>query len=164
MYYTGVGSFINRYSLPQAFNNDGDIIAQYVALYEKPTIYQLFGKELADVFYLDYLATRFDPAIGEFFSFVIDDKTYTCDGLRDIVTTVIYCHYVREQLQFSTSIGAMQPSVEAGIISNDNYTNTIKLYNHAATQSVYLLDYIRHKSDIYPEFKDGKALESTWFL
>jgi hypothetical protein len=164
MFYTGVSAFINRYSLPQAFNNDGDLIAQYVALYEKPTIYQLLGQELADAFYLDFLAGRFDPAIGEFFSFVINDHTYTCDGLRDIVTAVIYCHYIREQLQFSTSIGAMQPSVEAGKVSNDNYTNTMKVYNHAAKQSEYLVQYIASKPDVYPEFKNGHRLETTWFI
>jgi hypothetical protein len=74
----------------------------------------------------------------------------------------VYVHYSREQLQISTSIGQIKPSVEAGSIANDNYTNTIVLFNQAVKSSAILQRFLEHNKDTYPEYR-GVELDSIWF-
>jgi hypothetical protein len=164
-YFLSVESFVNRYQLSVAFKNGTALIEQYIHLYEKKYLYQLFGKELADLFYDDDSVARFEDIKSEF-TFEVEyngcARSYFCTGLTDILSALVYVHYSREQLQISTSIGQIKPSVEAGSIANDNYTNTILLFNQAVKSSAILQRFLEHNKDIYPEYK-GVELDSIWF-
>ena len=164
-YFLSVESFVNRYQLSVAFKNGTALIEQYICLYEKKYLYQLFGKELADLFYDDDSVTRFEDIKSEF-TFEVEysgcARSYFCTGLTDILSALVYVHYSREQLQISTSIGQIKPSVEAGSVANDNYTNTIVLYNQAVKSSVILQRFLEANKDTYPEYK-GVELDSIWY-
>lgn len=158
--------FVNRYQLTVAFKNGTDLIEQYIKLYEKKYVYKLFGKELADSFYLDFDTTRFND-IKEDFTFEINEcghpEAFYCSGLTDILLALIFMHYSREQLQVSTSIGQIKPSVEAGSIATDAYTNTMTVYNQAVMNSIVLQRFLYDNKTTYPEYK-GTELQSTWFI
>lgn len=158
--------FVNRYQLTVAFKNGTDLIQQYIKLYEKKYVYKLFGKELADSFYNDPTTARFD-SIKDEFTFEINEcgqpEAFYCSGLIDVLLSLIYVHYSREQLQVSTSIGQIKPSVEAGSIAMDSYTNTLPLYNQAVMNSVELQRFLHSEKTTYPEYK-GVELQSTWYI
>ena len=164
-YFLSVESFVNRYQLSVAFKNGTALIEQYIHLYEKKYLYKLFGKELADLFYNDDSVARFEDIKSEF-AFEVEingcDHSYFCTGLKDILSALVYVHYSREQLQISTSIGQIKPNVEAGSVANDNYSNTIVLYNQAVKNSMILQKFLEANKDIYPEYR-GVELDSIWY-
>jgi len=164
-YFLSVESFVNRYQLSVAFKNGTALIEQYIHLYEKKYLYKLFGKELADLFYADDSVARFEDIKSEF-AFEVEINgcahSYFCTGLKDILSALVYVHYSREQLQISTSIGQIKPNVEAGSVANDNYSNTIVLYNQAVKNSMILQKFLEANKDTYPEYR-GVELDSIWY-
>lgn len=155
--------FILKYKLSLAFNDGEDLINEYITLYEKPTMYKLFGIDLCNTIYQEFEDEQIYQILAEPIAFEHCKETYTTTGFKDILLSFIYFHYVRNQIATSTSIGLMAPKVEAGVPANDNNTNAFMYYNEAVRQANNLVLYMELNKETYPTFL-GHKFETTWLF
>lgn len=155
--------FILKYKLSLAFNDGEDLINEYITLYEKPTMYKLFGIDLCNTIYQEFEDEQIYQILAEPIVFEHCDKTYTTNGFKDVLLSFVYFNFVRNQINTSTSIGLMAPKVEAGMPANDKNTNAFVYYNEAVRQANNLGLYVKQNKDTYPTYK-GEYFETTWLI
>lgn len=155
--------FILRYKLSVGFKDGNALIEQYIKMYEKPYMYRLFGQELCDLIYLNYDAEAIYQALAEPTVTTYCDEVYTSTGFIDIISSFIYSHYVRENINTNTSIGQMAASIEAGTPANDNNTVAFAFYNAAARNALALQKYVEVNKADYPEYL-GTHIQTTWVI
>lgn len=155
--------FILRYKLSIAFNDGSDLLDEYIKLYEKPTMYKLFGIELCNLIYESFEDEQKYQDLAEPLVFEHCERTFTTTGFKDVLLSFVYFNFVRNQIATSTSIGLMAPKVEAGMPANDKNTNAFVYYNEAVRQANNLGLYVELNKELYPEYK-GHKFETTWLI
>jgi hypothetical protein len=146
--------FTGEYNISK---NCYDQIDFYIEKYEKKYLLGLLGAELYTLFIADLTATN--PQIPQttrfldiFNSFNIDESVciITSEGIRKMLTQLIYFHYLRENQVQNTSGGTVRNAVELG--TNASFMgNEVQSYNQGVNNSHAIQWFICDKSDIYPE-------------
>jgi hypothetical protein len=143
-----------------------DQIDFYIEKYEKKYLVKLLGAELYSLFIADLTAT--DPQVPQstrflniFNSFDIDDNScvVTSEGIRRMLTQLIYFHYVRENQVINTAGGTVSNSVELGLPASFK-GNIVQAYNQGVDNSHAIQWYICDDLTIYPE-ENIQILENT---
>ncbi len=155
--------FILRYKLSVGFNDGNALIEQYIKMYEKPYMYRLFGQELCDLIYLNFDDEPLYQALSVPTVVSHCHDIYTSTGFIDIISSFIYSHYIRENINTNTSIGQMAAKVEAGTPANDNNTVAFTFYNAAARNALALQKYVEENKADYPQYA-GERIQTTWFI
>lgn len=155
--------FILKYKLTVAFNDGNELLNEYIKLYEKPTMYKLFGVELCELIYNEFEDEAIYQLLAEFIAFEHCGIAHTTTGFKDVLLSFVYFQFVRNNINVATSIGLMAPKVEAGTPANDNNTHAFMYYNAAVIQANNLALYLEINKDTYPSYK-GQKFETTWLI
>jgi hypothetical protein len=143
-----------------------DQIDFYIEKYEKKYLLKLLGAELYTLFIADLTVT--DPQVPTtqrftdiFDAFVKDESNYVVEseGIRKMLTQLIYFHYVRENQVINTVGGTVSNSVELGIPASFK-GNIVQAYNEGVDNSHAIQWFICDNSTIYPE-ENIRLLENT---
>jgi len=146
--------FTGEYNISK---NCYDQIDFYIEKYEKKYLLKLLGAELYDLFIADLTVS--DPQVPQtqrfldiFNSFNIDESScvVTSEGIRKMLTQLIYFHYVRENQVINTAGGTVSNSVELGLPASFK-GNIVQAFNEGVDNSHSIQWFICDKSDIYPE-------------
>jgi len=146
--------FTGEYNISK---NCYDQIDFYIEKYEKKYLLKLLGAELYDLFISDLTVS--DPQVPQtqrfldiFNSFNIDESScvVTSEGIRKMLTQLIYFHYVRENQVINTAGGTVSNSVELGLPASFK-GNIVQAFNEGVDNSHSIQWFICDKSDIYPE-------------
>jgi len=146
--------FTGEYNISK---NCYDQIDFYIEKYEKKYLLKLLGAELYDLFISDLTVTN--PQVPQtqrfldiFNSFNIDESScvVTSEGIRKMLTQLIYFHYVRENQVINTAGGTVSNSVELGLPASFK-GNIVQAFNEGVDNSHSIQWFICDKSDIYPE-------------
>tara|TARA_R110000744_G_scaffold148351_2_gene261395 strand:- start:11112 stop:11612 length:501 start_codon:yes stop_codon:yes gene_type:complete len=143
-----------------------DQIDFYIEKYERKYLLGLLGAELYTLFVADLTATN--PQIPQttrfldiFNSIQLDEGSciITSEGIRKMLTQLIYFHYVRENQVENTAGGTVRNAVELG--TNASFMgNEVQAHNEGVRNSHAIQWVINDKSDIYPE-ENMQFLEYT---
>jgi len=155
--------FTGEYNISK---NCYDQIDFYIEKYEKKYLLKLLGAELYDLFISDLTVTN--PQVPQtqrfldiFNSFNIDESScvVTSEGIRKMLTQLIYFHYVRENQVINTAGGTVSNSVELGLPASFK-GNIVQAYNEGVDNSHAIQWYICDNSTDYPE-ENIQLLENT---
>ena len=155
--------FTGEYNISK---NCYDQIDFYIEKYEKKYLLKLLGAELYDLFISDLTVS--DPQVPQtqrfldiFNSFNIDESScvVTSEGIRKMLTQLIYFHYVRENQVINTAGGTVSNSVELGLPASFK-GNIVQAYNEGVDNSHAIQWYICDNSTDYPE-ENIQLLENT---
>jgi hypothetical protein len=135
-----------------------DQLDTYIEKYEKKYLRKLLGAELYDLFIADLTVT--DPQVPQtqrfldiFNEFAIDENNYCLiesDGIRKMLTQLIYFHYVRENQVINSATGTVSSAVELG--NNASFKgNIVTAFNEGVENSHSIQWFICDNPTIYPE-------------
>jgi hypothetical protein len=135
-----------------------DQLDTYIEKYEKKYLLKLLGAELYALFIADLTVT--DPQVPQtqrfldiFNEFSIDENNYCLiesEGIRKMLTQLIYFHYVRENQVVNTAGGTVSNAVELGL--NASFKgNIVQAYNEGVENSHSIQWFICDNATIYPE-------------
>ena len=134
-----------------------DQIDFYIEKYEKKYLVKLLGAELYGLFIADLTVS--DPQVPQtqrfldiFNVFNVDNSRYvvTSEGIRRMLTQLIYFHYVRENQVINTAGGTVSNSVELGLPASFK-GNIVQAFNEGVDNSHSIQWFICDNSTIYPE-------------
>ena len=143
-----------------------DQIDFYIEKYEKKYLLKLLGAELYDLFIADLTVN--DPQIPQtqrfidiFDAFQIDESNCVIEseGIRKMLTQLIYFHYVRENQVINTAGGTVSNAVELGL-SASFMGNIVQAYNEGVDNSHSIQWFICDNPTVYPE-ENIQLLENT---
>ena len=128
---------------------------------------KLLGAELYALFILDLTVS--DPQVPQttrfldiFNAFALDENNYCViesEGIRKMLTQLIYFHYVRENQVINTAGGTVSNSVELGL--NAAFKgNIVQAYNEGVNNSHSIQWFICDNSTVYPE-ENIQLLQNT---
>jgi hypothetical protein len=134
-----------------------DQIDFYIEKYEKKYLLKLLGAELYDLFIADLTVS--DPQVPQtqrfldiFNEFAIDENYHIVysQGIRKMLTQLIYFHYVRENQVVNSATGTVSSNVELGL--NASFKgNIVQAFNEAVENSHSIQWFICDNPTIYPE-------------
>jgi len=134
-----------------------DQLDTYIEKYEKKYLTKLLGAELYGLFKADLTVT--DPQVPQtqrfidiFDEFSIDENycVIYSDGIRKMLTQLIYFHYVRENQVVNSATGTVSSAVELG--NNASFKgNIVQAFNEAVDNSHAIQWYICDNPTVYPE-------------
>ena len=143
-----------------------DQIDSYIEKYEKKYLLKLLGAELYDLFIADLTVT--EPQVPQttrfldiFNSFAKDESNciIESEGMRKMLTQLIYFHYVRENQVINTSGGTVSNSVELGL--NASFKgNIVQAFNEGVDNSHSIQWFICDNPTDYPE-ENIQLLQNT---
>tara|TARA_R110001632_G_C11291678_1_gene412907 strand:- start:542 stop:1042 length:501 start_codon:yes stop_codon:yes gene_type:complete len=143
-----------------------DQIDSYIEEYEKKYLLKLLGAELYALFIADLTVT--EPQVPQttrfldiFNSFAKDESNciIESEGMRKMLTQLIYFHYVRENQVINTAGGTVSNSVELGL--NASFKgNIVQVYNQGINNSHSIQWYICDNLTVYPE-ENIQILQNT---
>ena len=143
-----------------------DQIDTYIEKYEKKYLLKLLGAELYALFIADLTVS--DPQIPQttrfldiFNSFAKDESNciIESEGIRKMLTQLIYFHYVRENQVINTAGGTVSNSVELGKPASFK-GNIVQSYNEGVNNSHSIQWFICDNSTVYPE-ENIQLLQNT---
>ena len=143
-----------------------DQIDSYIEKYEKKYLLKLLGAELYALFIADLTVS--DPQVPQttrfldvFNAFAIDESNCVIEseGIRKMLTQLIYFHYVRENQVINTAGGTVSNSVELGLPASFK-GNIVQSYNEGVNNSHSIQWFICDNSTVYPE-ENIQLLENT---
>jgi len=150
--------FVGKYALATSTKGN-DNIDDYIARYEEKTLRELLGIELFDLFEAD-VDTPTKLPITQIYLDLYNELTfkngsliYNSFGLKNILLSIIYFYYVRDNVVKQTVNGDQKIQSEVSSQSDQSYL--LLRYNEGVDSYNAIQKYcILNKTDVYPTF-DG---------
>jgi hypothetical protein len=150
--------FIGKYALATSTKGN-DNIDDYIAKYEEKTLRELLGIELFDLFKADVNGTTKKPVTQIYldfyneFTFKDECFVYNSFGLKNILLSIIYYYYVRDNVVKQSLNGDV--NIQSEVSSQSNQSYLYLRYNEGIDSYNDIQSYcIKNKTDVYPTF-DG---------
>jgi hypothetical protein len=149
----------------QLAKSNEDLIDEYIEEYEEKFLTELLGKELFDLFQDDLNAgvpaTPIYETIFEAFTQKINGCIVSSEGMKKMLTGLIYFEYVRDNRVKQTMNGAVEQQTEVSTASDNTFLYS--RYNQAVKTYQAIQAYIINNKDSYPSF-DGITKKTTSFI
>ena len=148
--------FVGKYALATSTKGNDNIDA-YIAEYEEQILIDLLGLELFELFKADVDSGTKLPvdqiylALYERLNFEYCNYLLTSFGIKNILLSIIYFYYVRDNTAKQTVNGSVEIQTEVSQPSNKAYL--LLRYNEAITSYSVVQRYCLEKADVYPTFK-----------
>lgn len=146
--------FVGKYNLAKSIT---DKIDAFISQYETKLIYELFGKELGDLFIADLSnqapqSTRFTDIFG-YLEVEIYCEDVVSDGIKDMLLGFIYTYYKRDYPIQDSMVGSVQNDSETA--QKVDLSFILRPYNDAVRSHNVIQTYMKRNYSTYPEF-NGK--------
>ena len=149
--------FVGKYALATSTKGSDNIDA-YIAEYEDQILIDLLGFELFELFKADVNSGTKKPVTAIYLTlydrpnFVYCDHLLTSFGIKNILLSIIYFYYVRDNTVKQTVNGDVKIQTEVSQQSNQTYL--LLRYNEAIMSYSVIQRYcLENETDVYPTFK-----------
>lgn len=148
-----------------------DDLGVFITSREREYLIKLLGAELYGIFYADLSSATIQiPQTARFTAifnqFAQDDPTIVSEGIRKMLTGIIYYHYVRDHNLYHTITGMVQSNNENSVAGIDVKASQYITRKYAKALETYkaIQDYIKLHLDVYPEFRGVAQEQSAFFF
>lgn len=149
--------FVGKYALATSTKGN-DNIDSYIAEYEEQILIDLLGLELFELFKADVDGVTKKPVtpiyltLYDRLNFEYCNHLLTSFGLKNILLSIIYFYYVRDNTVKQTVNGSVNIQTEVSQPADKTYL--LLRYNEAVTAYSVIQRYcLENKDDVYPTFK-----------
>lgn len=148
--------FIGQYALATSTKGDDNIDA-YISKYEEKTLRELLGIELFELFKADVNGTTKKPTTQIYLdlynelSFRYQNWILSSFGIKNILLSIIYFYYVRDNRAKQTLNGDVNVQTEVSTPANGSYL--LLKYNEGIVSYDAIQKYCLTKLDVYPLFE-----------
>jgi hypothetical protein len=161
--------FVGKYAISQ--NSLGsNVLNAFIEKYEKQYLYDLLGKELAELFLSD-ITTPFTPPDTQIYLDIFNPLTvdyYTeelnSNGIKEMLLGFIYFEFVRTQTVKNTLTGNVIGQNEVSLQAEWNSTNIYLNYNEGVKTYRVIQIYVEQNSAIYPTYKGKFKSLNNWYV
>lgn len=151
--------FKNFFELAQT-NITTPILQDYIDRYEEPTLRELLGKALGNLFIADI--TNGAPQTQRFidiFNEIIEDQFNPgrSKGIKHILICTIYYHFVMERIAYHSQSGVAKNQVEAAkVLDSENANRFAEIRWDDSLESWKVIQiHVRREASTYPEYKNS---------
>lgn len=132
-----------------------------IPIVEKDVLQKMFGKELYDLFIVDFDAPtageptdqRFKDVFNEFYIDEDFQPPLISEGIKRMLMRFIWADYVRDQPFQNTTVGMVRNQEENSSIATGSQFGWSTKYNKAVHSYCAIQIFMIDDSDTYPEFK-----------
>jgi len=149
--------FVGKYALASSTKGNDNIDA-YIAEYEEQILIDLLGVELFELFKADVNSGTKKPntdiylKLYDRLNFEYCNRLLTSFGIKNILLSIIYFYYVRDNKVKQTVNGDVNIQTEVSQPSDQTYL--LLRYNEAIMSYSVIQRYcLENETDIYPTFK-----------
>jgi uncharacterized protein YidB (DUF937 family) len=131
-----VSDFVGKYELHRG-QYDSPIIQDYIDIYEKRYLIELFGSELFDQFFADLdnsnvpQSPNFQFVFNPFYENVFLHNIIQSEGIKQMLKGFIYFEYLKDKTDQITPNGMVVPSNENSTTASTIYSMMYARYNEA---------------------------------
>ena len=158
--------FTGRYELAKAIATN-PILQDIIDRFERITLYNLLGKELADLLIADLSngvpqSTRFLTIYNAIYDDT-DGAVYQSQGIKDILKAVVFYEYTKETLAKTSQSGVAVQVTENGTILSPlaAIRKGERLRNDAIESWETIQWYCEQNGTTYPEYNDSNVRRLT---
>jgi len=149
--------FVGKYALATSTKGNDNIDA-YIAEYEEQILIDLLGLELFTLFAADVDSGTKKPVtpiyltLYDRLNFEYCNRLLTSFGIKNILLSIIYFYYVRDNTVKQTVNGDVKIQTEVSQLADQTYL--LLRYNEAIMAYSVIQRYcLENKIDVYPTFK-----------
>ncbi len=149
--------FVGKYALATSTKGNDNIDA-YIAEYEEQILIDLLGLELFELFKSDVDSGTKKPVtpiyltIYDRLNFEYCGRLLTSFGIKNILLSIIFFHYVRDNTIKQTVNGAVK--IQSEVSQPVDQTYLLLRYNEAIMAYSVIQRYcLENETDVYPAFK-----------
>ena len=151
------GDFVGKYALATSTKGNDNIDA-YIVEYEEQILIDLLGLELFELFKADVNVSTKKPntdiylALYDRLNFEYCNRLLTSFGIKNILLSIIYFYYVRDNTAKQTVNGDVKIQTEVSQPADQTYL--LLRYNEAIMAYSVIQRYcLENETDVYPTFK-----------
>lgn len=150
------GDFVGKYALATSTKGN-DNIDVYIAEYEEQILIDLLGLELFELFKADVDSGTKKPVtpiyltLYDKLNFNLCDQLLTSFGIKNILLSIIYFYYVRDNPIKQTVNGPVEIQTEVSQKVDKSFLYL--RYNEGIISYTVIQRYCLDKTDVYPTFK-----------
>lgn len=165
--------FVGIWTIKQAYNDDGTKLQEYIDHCQEHYLVKLFGSDMYTLFLADYdtpssvyeklyLPLRFD---SDWYSEHSEHgkPAYISKGVQDMLKSLIYAHWRKQDLGVPTANGQLNSKPEGGTKALDSYADYFSIYNRGVKSAKAIRQYICENSNDYPDF-NGQKIITSWLV